>query len=101
MLPLAALGVEFLFDPPSAGVWLGIVLLGLAATFLPAVWVCVRPAPARRTVLRAETVWCLLLALAGSLLVDATLAVLLTVPTLLLALAAGLIFQTSPGNSRK
>lgn len=64
----------------------------LAAAFLPAVWASIAPTPHRNAVLRGSTVLALVVAF-GSVPIDYGLAGLLAPATVLLAQAAGLIFQ--------
>ena len=71
-----------------------VVFALLAPLFIPAVVVSAVDAPRRNAVLRASTALCLVIALGGGI-VDYGIPIVMSLPTLLLAQAAGLIFQRS------
>ena len=68
----------------------------LASAYLPAVWASVVDTPRRQAVLRGVLAVTLVFVVAGVLFVDAAFATLLIVPSTLLAIAAGLVFQGRP-----
>jgi hypothetical protein len=72
---------------------LAVIMFAIAAVYIPAVYVSIVRTPARRGVLRATVVFSLLLAFTDFLLLRAGFIFLMLVPTTLLAIAAGLIFQ--------
>ncbi len=91
-VPLGALGIERLLDPPGAGRGIWVVLLAMASVYLPAIWVSVRPTPKRRAVQRGVVVASMVMVLVGSIF-GAQFAVLLLPATALLAVASGLVFR--------
>ena len=50
--PMAAVGIEFLVDPPDEGRALAAVPLAMSVVYLPAIWASVSATPRRRAVLR-------------------------------------------------
>ena len=98
-LPLGARGVEVLVDPKDLSRYWAILLFAVAAVYLAAVWASVAPLPNRKRVLRNILSVTLVLLVTATLLTgDPGLAVLLMIPSSLLAIASGVIFQ---GPSRK
>ncbi len=93
VLPLAALAVEVLVDPPETGRWPAAVLLAMSAVYLPAVWVSLSATPLRRRVQRGVVAASIVMVAAGLPLFGAPLAVLLMPATALLAIASGLVFS--------
>jgi hypothetical protein len=73
--------------------WWALPLFITAAIYLPAIWVSVRPTTRRRRVLRAVLAVSLVLMVAGAVLFDAAIFGLLLIPSSLLAMAAGLLFE--------
>ena len=93
-LPLGARGVEILVDPRDVSRLLAIPLFIVAGVYLPAIWASVARIENRKRVLRnVLAVTLLLLVLATILTRDPGLAVLLLVPSSLLAIASGVIFE--------
>ncbi len=93
-LPLGARGVEILVDPRDVSRLLAIPLFIVAAVYVPAIWVSVARIENRKRVLRnVLAVTLLLLVIATILTRDPGLAVLLLIPSSLLAIAAGVIFE--------
>ena len=79
-------------SPGDASRLVAIPLLAMAAVYIPAVWVSLFPSPRRQPVQR----WVLSITLAMvvvGVFVDAAFATLLLIPSTLLAIAAGLVFQ--------
>jgi len=91
---MTALGIAIAFGASDSSSWWSLAFFLLALMFVPATIACLTPAPRRNGILRATVLGCLVSALTGAILIDPTLPVLLTLPTLLLAQAAGLIFQS-------
>lgn len=91
-LPLAALGIELLLDPPEVGRWPAAPLLAMSAVYLLAVWASVSATPRRRAVLRGVVVASIAMVLAGLPFFGAPFAVVLLPATGLLAIASGLVF---------
>lgn len=70
------------------------VLFGaIAIAFLPAVWVTATPVARREPFLRGVVIGCLVTAFVGVLFFGVGFAFLMLLPTTLLAIAAGLVFQ--------
>ena len=78
-------------DDPSVGA--AVILSLMALAYLPAVWVSLLPSPNRQRVLRGVLVVTLLFVVLGVLFVSVAFATLLLVPSTLLAIAAGLVWQ--------
>jgi len=99
-LPLAVRAVQILVDPGDISRLWAVPLFAVAGAYLPAVWASVAPVKDRRRVLRNVLAVTLVLIVAATILTgDPALAVLLLIPSTLLALAAGVIFQ-GPGSRR-
>jgi hypothetical protein len=94
VLALGQSAVYVLVNTPDdvSTVWV-IPMLAAAAVYLPAVWVSVRPTRRRRSVIRAVLAVTLVLMVIGAVLIDAAFFGLLLIPSVLLAHAAGLIYQ--------
>lgn len=93
-VPLGARAVEILVDPGDLSRLWAIPVFGIAAVYLPAVWVSVAQVPSRRRILRnILSLTLVLLVIATVLTGDPALALLLLIPSTLLAIAAGVIFQ--------
>jgi hypothetical protein len=92
-VPLAALGVEALVEPPDVGRGIGLVLLAMALVYLPAVWVSVTRTPRRRSVQRGVVIASILMGTVGIPFFGATISILLMPATALLAIASGLVFS--------
>lgn len=90
---LALLGSAILVEPPEAGRWPGAVLLAVAMPYLAAAWVSLRDTPWRRPVQRGVTALSVAMVLAGMPLFGPAIALVLVLPTTLLAIAGGLIFS--------
>jgi hypothetical protein len=73
--------------------WWALPLFATAGIYLPAVVVSIIPTRRRRRVLRAVLVVSLVLMVAGAVLFDAAIFGLLLIPSSLLAIAAGLLFE--------
>lgn len=91
-LPLAALGIEILLDPPEAGRWPAAFLLAMSAVYLLAVWASLRATPRRQAVLRGVVIASIAVVLLGLPFFGAPFAVVLLPATALLAIASGLVF---------
>jgi len=70
----------------------------LAAGFLPAAWASVAATRRRERILKATVIGCLGVAVAGVLFFGVGFALLMMVPTTLIAIAGGLVLQ---GRSRR
>ncbi len=92
-IPFGITAVFVLIDPGEASRWWALPLALVAVAFLPAAWASVAPTPLRRQVQRGTTIACLVIAAAGVLTFGIGFAALLAVPTTLLAVAGGYIFQ--------
>jgi len=101
-VPLGARAVEILVDPGGLSRFWAIPVFGIAAVYLPGVWASVAQVPNRRRILRnILSLTLVLLVLATILTGDPALALLLLIPSTLLAIASGVIFQgprTPPGS---
>jgi hypothetical protein len=73
-----------------------IPIFAAAAVYLPAAWVSVRPNPNRRTVYRTVLAVTLVFMVVGAIVFDPAFFGLLLVPSSLLAIAAGLLFNRPP-----
>jgi hypothetical protein len=73
--------------------WWSLPLFATAAIYVPAILVSVRPTPRRRQVLRAVLAVSLGLMVVGAVLFDAAIFGLLLIPSALLAIAAGMLFE--------
>lgn len=93
VLSMGALGVSLLQEPPEAGRWPGALALGMASPYLAAAWASLGDTPWRRPVQRGVTALSVAMVLAGLPLFGPAIALLLAVPTTLLAIAGGLIFR--------
>jgi hypothetical protein len=93
-LPLAARGVEILVAPGDVSRFWATAFFAVAAVYLPAVWASVARVPNRKRILRnVLAVTLVLLVVATILTSDPGLALLLLIPSSLLAIASGIIFQ--------
>jgi len=90
---LAQAAVYILIHPGEGSRWLALALFAAAALYLPAVWASVFATAIRQRVQKAVLAVTLALVVAGVLLVDAAFATLLLIPSTLLAIAGGLVFQ--------
>jgi hypothetical protein len=98
LVPMAALAVIILVDPGGASRLYAIVFVIGAAFFVPVTWASFFPGPRRVQVQKAAVYGCLLIAAVTAVILQTLqLAVLLAVPTTLLSIASGIIFQ---GTSR-
>jgi len=91
-VPLAAIAVAVLADPPEAGSALAAVPLAMSVVYLPAIWASVSATPRRRAVLRGVVAASIAMVFVSLPFLGATLAVALVPATALLAIAAGLVF---------
>ena len=98
LLFLGQAAVYILVSPGDNSRWLAAPLLAMSAIYLPAIWASAVQTPRRRQVLRAVIVVTLVIVVAGVVFVGPAFATLLMVPSTLLAIAAGLVFQ---GGSRR
>ena len=93
-IPLGARAVEILADPKDLSRYWAIPLFAISAVYLAAVWASVAALSNRKRILRnILSVTLVLLVTATILTGDPGLAVLLMIPSSLLAIAAGVIFQ--------
>ena len=93
-IPLGARAVEILADPKDLSRYWAIPLFAISAVYLTAVWASVAALSNRKRILRnILSVTLVLLVTATILTGDPGLAVLLMIPSSLLAIAAGVIFQ--------
>jgi hypothetical protein len=83
-------------NPDDVSPLRAIPVFAAAAVYLPAVWVSVRPTPNRRKVLRAVLAVTLVLMVLGAVLSDPAYFGLLLIPSSLLAIAAGMLFNRPP-----
>ena len=88
---LIAVGAAFLSD--GEALW-GIVFPALSLLFLPALVASVISTPRRKRVLQFTTVLTVIIALGGGI-VDFGIPLIMSLPTVLLAQAAGLLFGTA------
>jgi phosphatidylserine synthase len=96
-LAMAAIAISVVIDPGEGSRWWAAVFAAVALTFVPAIWASVAPTPRRLSIQRATTVACIVLAALGVLSFGIGFAALLAVPTTLLAIASGYIFQGTRG----
>ena len=93
-VPIGARAVEIIVDPKDLSRYWAIPLFIIAAIYLAAVWASVAQLENRKRILRnILSVTLVLLVTATILTGDPGLAVLLMIPSSLLAIAAGVIFQ--------
>ncbi len=92
VLPLAAIGVDLLVEPPEAGRWLAALPLAMSGVYLPAVWASLSATPQRRAIQRGVVAASIAMVLVGLPFFGAPFAVLLLPATGLLAVASGLVF---------
>ncbi|MDO8615609.1 MAG: hypothetical protein Q7T33_07720 [Dehalococcoidia bacterium] len=93
LLFLGQAAVYILVSPGDNSRWLALPLLAMAAIYLPAIWASAVQTARRRQVQRAVIVVTLVIVVAGVVLVGPAFATLLLVPSTLLAIASGLVFQ--------
>ena len=91
-VPLAAVGIKLLVDPPEAGRGLAAVPLAMSAVYLPAIWASVSGTPRRRAVLRGVVAASIAMVFVSLPFLGATLALVLVPATALLAVAGGLVW---------
>lgn len=89
-----------LINPEEGSRLAAIPLFAIGSLYLPAIWVSITPAARRQTVLRWVLSVTLVFVLIGVLFVDPAFATVLLLPSTLLAIAAGLIFQGPTGRGR-
>jgi hypothetical protein len=94
-------GVYAIVSPGDNSRLISLPLFAVAALYLPAVWASVAPTPQRQKVQRAVLAITLIIVVIGVLLVDVTFATLLMVPSTLLAIAGGLIFQGGASTGKR
>jgi uncharacterized membrane protein YdjX (TVP38/TMEM64 family) len=92
-VPLGARAVEVLMDPGELSRWWAAPFLLIAIVYLPAVWASLAPIPDRRPVFRRVLMISLILMVLATVLIHPFFAIVLLIPSTLLAIAAGLIFQ--------
>ncbi len=93
-VPLGAFAVELLIDPAGESRWWALPFFLMALVYLPAVWASVAPVQNRRRILRNTLSLTLVLLVLVSLLTqNPSFALLLLIPSSLLAIASGVIFQ--------
>ncbi len=95
VLLLGQSAVFALVSPGDASRLVAIPLAAMAAVYVPAVWVSARATPRRQTILRRVVAVSLVLIVLGVFLFGPVFATLLLIPSTLLAIAAGLVFQGS------
>jgi len=88
-------GVYLLVSPGDSSRLAAMPLFAISLLYLPAVWVSLRPTARRRRVLRTVLAFSLPIVLLGVVLYGPQFATLLLIPSTLLAIAAGLVFQAS------
>jgi hypothetical protein len=91
-LPLAARSVDIFVNGDVSRFW-AVPLLLIGVVYAPAIWVSVRPVANRRKVLRNVLVVSLVAMVLGAVFISVQLATLLLIPSSLLAIAAGLMFD--------
>jgi hypothetical protein len=89
-----------LINPQGASRLAAIPLFAIGSLYLPAIWVSITPTGRRQAVLRWVLAVTLIFVLIGVLFLDPAFATLLLLPSTLLAIAAGLIFQGPTGRRR-
>jgi len=89
---MAAVGIEFLVDPPDEGRALAAMPLAMSVVYLPAIWASVSATPRRRAVLRGVVAVSIAMVFVSLPFLGATLAVVLVPATALLAIAGRLMF---------
>jgi hypothetical protein len=92
-LLLASVGVEALLDPGENSRWVGLLPLAMAAVYVPAIWASALPVQRRQAVLRAVVIASIVLVAVSLPVFGMLLGIPLALPTALLAIAAGLVFQ--------
>ena len=93
-MPLGAFAVELLVDPAGDSRWWALPFSVMAFVYLGAVWASVAGVQNRRRILRnILAVTLVMLVLASILTSNPGFALLLLIPSSLLAIAAGVIFQ--------
>ena len=93
-LSMAAIAVVVLIDPGEGERWWAGIFAVMALSFVPAVWASVAATPRRQPIQKATTIGCLAAAFLLSFIArQIGFAVILALPTALLATAAGLVFQ--------
>ncbi len=90
--PMAAVGIEFLIDPPDEGRALAAVPLAMSVVYLPAIWASVSATPRRRAILRGVVAASIAMVFVSLPFLGLTLAIVLVPATALLAIAARLVF---------
>ncbi len=89
-VPMAALGVEILLEPPEIGRPFAAVPLLMAALYLPAVWASLTHTEKRQAILRGTLIASLVLPFTGSFLFRSVIPLIVLAPaTVLLWLALG------------
>ncbi len=90
IVPMAALGVEILLEPPEIGRPFAAVPLLMAALYLPAAWASLARTERRKAILRGTLIASLVLPFTGSFLFRSVIPLLVLAPaTALLWLALG------------
>lgn len=94
LLPMAAIAASILIDPGDASRWYAIVFAIGALFFVPVTWASYFPTSRRVQVQKGAVFGCLAIAAVTSILLSTlVIAVLLAIPTTLLAIASGIVFQ--------
>ena len=91
-IPVGARSADILVSGDVSRFW-ALPLFAIAAVYLPAVYVSVRPFENRRKVLRNVLTVSLVAMVLGAVFISVQLAGLLLIPSSLLAIAAGMLFQ--------
>jgi hypothetical protein len=92
-VPMAALALEVLIEPPEVGRPFATVPLLMAAIYAPAVWASVVRTERRRAILRGSLAASIVLAVTGGLLFGPVIMIVLAPATMLLAIAGRLVFS--------
>lgn len=93
-VPLGAFALELLVDPEGESRWWALPFLLMALVYIPAIWASVTPVQNRKRTLRnVLSLSLVLLVLATIVTRNPSIALLLLVPSSLLAVASGVIFQ--------
>ena len=95
MLPMATIAVLILIDPGQASRLWAIGFFVGALFFVPVTVASVVPNQRRQAVQKGAVFACMAIAAVSAVFLDIGLAVLLAIPTTLLAVASGIIFQPS------
>ncbi|MGH2669250.1 MAG: hypothetical protein ACRDH5_09085 [bacterium] len=93
VLLLGQSAVIILVSPGDASRWAAVLFFAIGVVYLPAIWVSLFATPQRRPVLRWVVAITLVFVMFAVLFLDPAFASLMLVPSTLLAIAGGLVFQ--------